>query len=136
MKDLSNYIVEKLKINKDIKANTINDLSYLVDALKNTLLSNRHTFKEDNFEDWHNGMFTLFGVQMNHEYYDLFLKEIEDIKDSLQFKSDRGGYTEHIGLKEDNTVCISVNFNIDQKIEKADITNIDISKNIKDLLIK
>ena len=135
MNSLTNFIIEKLKINKDSKANS-DTLSYLVDALKKTILSNRHTFKETDFEDWNTGMSTYFNNEKDHEYYDLFLKEIEDIKDLLQFKSDRGGYTEHIGLKEDNTVCISINFDTDQNLERAKINNIDISKNIKDLLIK
>ena len=140
MKNLKDIILEKLIINKNTKIDkdkyNKNTLSYLVDALKKTLLSNTHTFKENDFITWNTGMSTYFHNQKDHKYYDLFLKEIEDIKDLLQFKTEAKGYSEYIGLKDDNTVCISIHFNANQKLEKSKINNIDISENIKKLLIK
>jgi hypothetical protein len=134
MKHLDLYIQEKLQINKDSKIRNIKPIKLLSDAILNTFLL-KQNLKDDDFIDWHTGMLTIYDINKDHSYYDLFLKEIDDFKDLLQFKSEYNGYKQHIGIKEDNTVCVTINFNDNKDINKANIINIDISKNLKELLI-
>lgn len=135
MKHLDLYIQERLQINKNSKIRNTKTIDLLLDAILNTFLLNQN-LKEDDIIDWHTGMFTLYDINKDHSYYNLFLKEIDDFKTLLQFKTEQKGYKEHIGVKEDNTVCLTINFNDNsQDINKANIINIDISKNLKELLI-
>ena len=134
MKHLDLYIQEKLQINKDSKIRNTKTIDLLLDAILNTFLLGQN-IKKVIFIDWHTGMFTTYDIHKDHSYYDLFLKEIDDFKDLLQFKTEQKGYKEHIGVKEDNTVCLTINFNDNKDINKANIINIDISKNLKELLI-
>ena len=133
MKQLTQYINEKLHVSNYKKQS---NLELLVEIFKKEVLCDQGKIKEDDFENWNTGMHTLFNVPQSRQYYEDFVKAIKPYNDLLQYKGEQ--YYSAFGLKEDNSVCITFNFvtDNDKDAKIGDINSVDVSTNIKKLLLK
>lgn len=136
LSSLDDYILEKFKLNSK---NLINEkpINILVKYFKEIILIDKdYKFKESDFKDYKTGMYKLDidNISMN---YLQFIKKIKE-EDDNQFQYDGdikkdGEYS--IGIIGQDETCLTFNF-IDRNFKIcASIQEIDVSKDIKDILI-
>ena len=136
LSSLDDYIIEKFKLNSK---NLINEkpINILVKYFKEIILIDKdYKFKESDFKDYKTGMYKLDidNISMN---YLQFIKKIKEEDDNqFQYHGDikkDGEYS--IGIIGQDETCLTFNF-IDKKFKIcASIQEIDVSKDIKDILI-
>ena len=68
MKNIVNFIQEKLQINQDSKIKEKNEVKFLSDLLIKYVLKNQN-IKKDDFIDWDNKYFTLYNVPQDRKYF-------------------------------------------------------------------
>lgn len=143
MKNIVNFIQEKLQINQDSKIKEKNEVKFLSDLLIKYVLKNQN-IKKDDFIDWDNKYFTLYNVPQDRKYFLNFYNQFENDKDNFILEGDpfKTPYPDTwltIKSKKDKNTFIIFNFNditdSNHKIKKGDIVSLDISTNIKDYIL-
>ena len=143
MKNIVNFIQEKLQINQDSKIKEKNEVKFLSDLLIKYVLKNQN-IKKDDFIDWDNKYFTLYNVPQDRKYFLNFYNQFENDKDNFILEGDpfKKTYPDTwltIKSKKDKNTFIIFNFNditdSNHKIKKGDIVSLDISTNIKDYIL-
>ena len=128
MKRINDYINEKLHVGK-YKQNKIDPFDYLIDRLKNTLLTN-YTITKDSFKEF-NGSYELLNPPTHYDYYQDLIDELEIYKELYKItphKNDVAG----INIKNDNENTYIL-FQFEHSLNK--ILYIHFSKNIVDRLL-
>lgn len=138
MKNINQYIIEKFKLNSK---NFVNEkpIDILIRIFKEVILFNQdYKLKESNFKDYKTGMYKLDndGIELNCNYQ-VFLQKLKKEDDNIfQYHGDikkDGEYS--IGIIGQNETCLTFNF-IDRNFKICGcIQEIDVSKDIKDILI-
>ena len=142
MKQFSQYIQEKLKVNSNSKVSkNLSAFDILVDTFKNIVIQEQ--LSDSDFER-HDDFYMLYKIPQDPKYFKDFINEIEPYNDLYKFLGDQSGpypdYYYTIQLKSDKKTFIIFNFSDhDSKkwsYKKGDIVSIDVSRNIKEALLK
>lgn len=137
MKQLNQFLLEKFKLNSKNLVNE-NPINILVKYFKEIILIDKdYKFKESDFKDYKTGMYKICNNDNISMNYLQFIKKIKEEDDNqFQYHGDikqDGEYS--IGIIGQNKTCLTFNF-IDRNFKIcASIQEIDVSKDIKDILL-